>query len=154
MIALSQMSGRRREAVFSFPGWEKIMTVRLPLPLLALSAAALLSPAASAQDLDSLATATEQVNSGMALARGQIAASDLPGALGTLERVLLAHPENVPPRLLYASLLCRLDDRQGAELELGLLAGKAVADADWTGVEAACGAVTRPAAPPTRRSRR
>lgn len=121
--------------------------------LLALSASALLAPAAPAQDdLDAMATATEQVDSGMALARRQIAASDLPGALGTLERVLLAHPEIVPPRLLYASLLCRLDDRQGAELELGLLAGKPIADADWTGVEAACGQVPRPA--PPRRSRR
>lgn len=122
--------------------------------VLALSAAALISPAAAAQDdLDSLATATEQVESGMTLARRQIAASDMPGALGTLERVLLRHPEVVPPRLLYASLLCRLDDRQGAELELGLLAGKATADSDWAGVEAACGSVQRPA-PPRRRSRR
>jgi len=53
--------------------------------LLALSAAALLSPAAAAQDdLDSMATATEQVESGMTLARRQIAGADLPGALGTL----------------------------------------------------------------------
>ena len=121
--------------------------------LLASSAAALLSPAASAQDdLDGLAAATQQVDSGMTLARRQIAASDLPGALGTVERVLLNHPEAVPPRLLYASLLCRLDDRQGAELELGLLAGKPIADSDWAGVEAACGAMQRPA--PPRRSRR
>src|SRR5690349_21111313 len=97
--------------------------------LLALSAAASFPSAAGAQDdLDAMAAATQQVDSGMALARSQIAASDLPGALGTLERVLLGHPEVVPPRLLYASLLCRLDDRQGAELELGLLAGKAIAD--------------------------
>lgn len=122
--------------------------------LLALSGAALLSTAAMSQDLDAMASATQQVDSGMSLARGQIAASDLPGALGTLERVLLAHPEIVPPRLLYASLLCRLDDRQGAELELGLLAGKPIADGDWAGVEAACGAVPRPAPPPRRRSRR
>jgi hypothetical protein len=121
--------------------------------LLASSALALLAPAALAQeDLDAMATATQQVDSGVALARRQIAASDLAGALGTLERVLLAHPEIVPPRLLYASLLCRLDDRQGAELELGLLAGKPIADADWAGVAAACGPVTRPA--PPRRSRR
>lgn len=130
------------------------MTCKLPLPLLALSAAFLLSPAAIAQDLDAMASASQQVDSGMALARGQIAASDLPGALGTLERVLLAFPEIVPPRLLYASLLCRLDDRQGAELELGLLAGKPIADPDWAGVEAACGAVPRPAPPRGRRSRR
>jgi hypothetical protein len=49
-------------------------------------------------------------------------------------------------------LLCRLDDRQGAEVELGLLAGKRIADADWAGVAAACGSVQRPAAP--KRSKR
>src|SRR5688572_21402831 len=124
------------------------------LYLLALSAAALLSPAAAAQDdLDSLANATLQVESGMALARQQIAASDLPGAIGALERILLAFPEAVPPRLLYASLLCRLDDRQGAELELGLLAGKPTADSDWAGVASACGPVARPE-PPRRGKRR
>ncbi len=131
------------------------MTAKMLRVLLALPAAAMLSPAASAQDdSDALAAATLQTDSGMALARRQIAASDLTGALGTLERVLFAHPEAVPPRLLYASLLCRLDDRQGAELELGLLAGKPIADGDWAGVQAACGAIARPAPPPTRRSRR
>lgn len=104
-----------------------------------------LAPAALAQDdADTLVAASRQVDSGMALARRQIAASDLTGALGTLERVLFAYPETVPPRLLYASLLCRLDDRQGAELELGLLAGKRIADSDWAGVTAACGPVPRP----------
>jgi hypothetical protein len=113
--------------------------------LLGLSGATLSAPAVWAQDdADSLVAASRQVDSGMALARRQIAASDLTGALGTLERVLFAHPEIVPPRLLYASLLCRLDDRQGAELELGLLSGKRIADADWAGVTAACGPVPRP----------
>ncbi len=122
------------------------MTAKMLPFLLALTAAAMLSPAASAQDdTDALTAATLQVDSGMALARRQIAASDLTGALGTLERVLFGHPEAVPPRLLYASLLCRLDDRQGAELELGLLAGKRIAEADWSGVVAACGPVPRPA---------
>jgi hypothetical protein len=130
------------------------MTAPMLRFLLALTAAAALSPAASAQeDADSLAAATLQVDSGMALARRQIGVSDLPGALGTLERVLFGHPEAVPPRLLYAALLCRLDDRQGAELELGLLAGKPVADSDWAGLAAACGSVPRPA-PPKRGKRR
>jgi len=129
------------------------MTIKMLRFLLAMSAAALLSPAAIAQDdPDALAAATQQLDSGMTLARRQIAAADLTGALGTLERLLFAHPEVVPPRLLYASLLCRLDDRQGAELELGLLAGKPIADADWAGVTAACGSIERPA--PPRRKRR
>jgi hypothetical protein len=129
------------------------MTVKLLRFLLGLSAAGLLSPAARAQaDADALVAATQQLDSGMALARQQVAAADLPGALATLERVLFAHPQVVPPRLLYASLLCRLDDRQGAELELGLLAGRPIADADWAGVAAACGPVPRPA-PPKRKKK-
>lgn len=121
------------------------MTAKLLPFLIGLSGAALLAPAALAQDdADALIAASQRVDSGMALARSQIAASDLTGALGTLERVLLAHPEIVPPRLLYVSLLCRLDDRQGVELELSLLAGKRIADSDWTGVTAACGPVPRP----------
>lgn len=124
------------------------MTAKFMNFLLGACAAALLSPPALAQeDPDSLAAATQKLDSGLALARRQAGASDLLGALGTLERVLFAFPEAVPPRLLYASLLCRLDDRQGAELELGLLAGKEIADSDWNGVSAACGAVPRPAAP-------
>lgn len=121
------------------------MTGKMLRLLIGLSGAALLAPAAVAQDdAETLVAASRQVDSGMALARRQIAASDLTGALATLERVLFAYPEIVPPRLLYASLLCRLDDRQGAELELGLLAGKRIADSDWAGVTAACGPVPRP----------
>jgi hypothetical protein len=127
------------------------MMLRFPLALLAVAA---LSSAARAQDdPGTLAAATQQLDSGMTLARRQIGASDLLGALGTLERVLFAYPEAVPPRLLYASLLCRLDDRQGAELELGLLAGKPIADPDWAGVASACGPVARPE-PPRRGKRR
>jgi len=119
--------------------------LRFPLALLG---AVLLSSAARAQDdSDALVAATRQLDSGMTLARQQIRASDLPGALGTLERVLFAYPEAAPPHLLYASLLCLLDDRPGAQLELGLLAGKPIADSDWAAVAAACGPVPRPAPP-------
>jgi len=130
------------------------MTGKILHVLLGLCVAAALSPAALAQDdPDALVTASQQVDSGMALAGRQIAATDLPGALGTLERVLFAHPEAVPPRLLYVSLLCRLDDPEGAQVELGLLDRKPIANADWAGVTAACGPVPRPA-PPKKGSRR
>jgi hypothetical protein len=130
------------------------MTGRTLLILLGLAAASTApAPALAQTDLDALATASQQVDTGLALARRQVAGADLLGAAGTLERVLLVHPEAIPPRLLYASLLCRLDDRQGADVELGLLAGKPIADADWAEVAAACGAVPRPA-PPGRRPRR
>jgi hypothetical protein len=120
----------------------------LPLLFALAASAAALPGAAGAQDnADALVDASRQVDSGLVLANRQIAASDLLGALGTLERVQFAHPEALPPRLLYISLLCRLDDREGAEVELGLLAGKPIADPDWAGVAAACGPVTRPAPP-------
>ncbi|MEA3004126.1 MAG: hypothetical protein QOH81_2914 [Sphingomonadales bacterium] len=128
------------------------MTGRTLLILLGLAAAST-APALAQTDLDALVTASQQVDTGLALARRQIAGADLLGAAGTLERVLLVHPEAIPPRLLYVSLLCRLDDREGADVELGLLAGKPIADADWAEVAAACGAVPRPA-PPGRRPRR
>ena len=124
------------------------MTFKMLSLLGGLAVLAMLSPPILAQDdPNALAEATEQVDSGIMLARRQTSVSDLTGALGTLERVLFNYPESVPARLLYASLLCRLDDRQGAELELGLLAGKQIMDADWSGVIAACGSVARPALP-------
>ncbi len=130
------------------------MTVKMLRFSLALLAAVTLSSAARAQDTpDALAAATERLDTGMTLARRQIGASDLPGALATLERVLFTYPEAAPPRLLYVALLCFVDDRQGAELELGLLAGKPIADSDWAAVAAACGPVPRPA-PPRRGKRR
>jgi hypothetical protein len=95
--------------------------------------------------LEALIAPSLQVDSGLALARAQIADRDLLGAAGTLERVTLAFPEAVPPRLLYVSLLCRLDDREGADVELGLLAGYALPDDDWAEVSSACGAIERPA---------
>lgn len=118
----------------------------LPL-LLALAAVALPGGAGAQDNPDALIDASRQVDSGLALANRQIAGNDLLGALGTLERVQFAHPEAVPPRLVYISVLCRLDDREGAEVELSLLARKPIADSDWAGVAAACGPVTRPAPP-------
>ena len=126
----------------------------LPLLIAFAAASALASPACAQDDLDALVTASQQVDSGIALARRQIGARDYLGAVGTLERVLISNPEAVPPRLLYASLLCRLDDSEGAGVELDLLAGKPVADADWAEVTAACGAVPRPAEPPQGRKHR
>jgi hypothetical protein len=124
------------------------MAAPKPLPLLLAFATLALPSAAAAQDNpDALIDASRQVDSGLALANRQAAANDLLGALGTLERVQFAHPESVPPRLAYISLLCRLDDREGAEVELGLLAGQPTADSDWAGVVAACGPMARPAAP-------
>ena len=128
------------------------MTAKTLHLLLSLCLASTFGEKAAAQDsAELLVDAPQQVDSGMALARRQAAETDLPGALGTLERLLFAHPQAVPARLLYASLLCRLDDRQGAELEIGLLAGKPIADADWAEVGSACGSMERPAPPKRKR---
>ncbi len=129
------------------------MAGKMPTILLTLIAIASASPASAQDDADTLVTASQQADTGMALARRQMATRDLLGAMGTLERVLFAHPEAVPPRLLYASLLCRVDDAEGAGVELNLLAGNPIADADWAEVTAACGPVPRPTAP-ARGSRR
>jgi hypothetical protein len=99
------------------------------------SGAAAAQPASADLVIDRSLTA----ESGLALSRGQIAEGDLPGAVATLERVLLAWPAAVAPRLLYASLLCRLDDRQGAKIELDLMRGRPAPDAAWAEVTAACG---------------
>jgi hypothetical protein len=120
----------------------------------AFAAASLAAPAAAQPaptDADTLIGASLSPDTGMTLARSQIADRDLLGATGTLERVLLAHPEAIPPRLLYASLLCRLDDPEGASVELRLLGGQPIAEPDWAEVTAACGNVPRPAAPKGRR---
>lgn len=97
-------------------------------------------------DLEALIAPSLQVDSGLGLARRQIAETDLLGALGTLERVQFANPEALAPRLLYAALLCRLDDRQGAEVELSQLDGRAIGDDAWSEVAAACGSIPRPRA--------
>src|SRR4051812_36158238 len=145
MIAPSQMAAF--PAAVACEGSVSMAGKFLPF-LLGLSAAiALASPACAQDDLDALVTASQQVDSGIALARRQMAGRDYLGAAGTLERVLIGNPEAMPPRLLYASLLCRLDDAEGAGVELDLLAGKPITDSDWAEVTAACGALPRPAAP-------
>ncbi|MBV9929464.1 MAG: hypothetical protein JO013_00755 [Alphaproteobacteria bacterium] len=128
----------------------RIFGLRTCLPAIGLASALCAAPAAAQTaptDIDTLIGASLSPDTGMTLARAQISDRDLLGAAGTLERVLLAHPEALPPRLLYASLLCRLDDREGAEVEIGLLGGQPIADADWAEVTGACGAIARPAPP-------
>jgi hypothetical protein len=95
-------------------------------------------------DANALITPSLKVDTGIALARRQIGDNDLLGAVGTLERVLIANDDALPARLLYASLLCRLDDRQGAEVEISMLPKKKVPDANWAEVTGACGPMQRP----------
>lgn len=129
---------------------ESNRVVRL-LPLCILSAALWSFPAQASEDrvseLEALVDPTLQVDTGTALARRQAADADLLGATATLERVLFGHSEADSARLFYASVLCRLDDGDGAKTEVELLSGRPVADVDWTEVSAACPPMTRPSAP-------
>lgn len=88
------------------------------LALLAASAPAL---AETVSQLDSLSRATDDSESGIALARRQIADGQLLEALGTLERLLINDPENLEARALHAGTLCRIDDRRGAITEFDTL---------------------------------
>jgi hypothetical protein len=119
------------------------------LVLMAFSAGTIFSCPVQAQSTgvetpELLSDAALQVDTGMALARRQIGDADLMGATGTLERVLFAHPDAPEPRLLYASLLCRLDDSEGASVELLLIRPDAIAEDAWREVTDACGPVPRP----------
>jgi hypothetical protein len=137
MVALSQLTPRA--------SGEGVYMARLKAIVLAgLMAASPVAAQPPAFDPDALITASMKVDSGMALARRQAAETDLLGAAGTLERVIIANPDDPAPRLLYASLLCRLDDREGAEVELASLGKAKVADGAWAEVVAACGDVARP----------
>ena len=46
--------------------------------------------------------------------------------------------------LLHASLLCRLDDGEGARTEIAELRGRPIPGDAWREVVAACGPVARP----------
>jgi hypothetical protein len=97
------------------------------------------------EEPDALIEASLQVEAGVVLARNLAGKGDLYGAAATLERVLIAHPAAAEPRLLYASMLCRLDDRMGAEVELGLVDAAGVTETARREVTAACGTVALPA---------
>lgn len=96
--------------------------------------------------LDQLIERSTSVSSAMELAREQAAGGDFLGAAATLERVLIADENADEARLAYATILCRLDDRQSAELELQTLSGHGGSQAGRDEVAAACG-VAVPSAP-------
>lgn len=78
------------------------------------------------------------VDGGVALARNQIRTGDLLGAVATLERVLISHPESDEALLLHASLLCRLDDRMGSLIEFDYLRDRNIPDRAWAEAVAPC----------------
>ena len=77
--------------------------------------------AAAAQDFDAVLAAPDDAELNLEFARRAADAGDLNGAAGALERVLIADPNRHGARLMYAVILYRLDDLQGARDQLDLL---------------------------------
>ena len=109
----------------------------LCLSLMLIGAAA---PAQTVSDLEVLSRAGDQPANGMALARKQAAGGALLDALSTLERVILNAPGSDDARLFHASLLCQLDDRQGAMVEFEALHGHTISAGAWSEATAPCNA--------------
>ena len=106
-----------------------------------LLAALVLAQPASAQsleDLDQLVQGSVKPADGLALARAQVGSGGLLDALATLERVLTVEPKHKQARLLHASLLCRIDDRDGAAAEFARLRSKDYKKAEWSAALMPC----------------
>lgn len=106
-------------------------------------AALLLAPqhaiAQTVEDLDALVQASAKPKDGLVLARSQIELGDLLVALATLERVLAKEPKNKTAKLLHASVLCRVDDPDGAALEFSKLKAGDFKKPEWAAAIAPCG---------------
>ena len=89
-------------------------------------------------DLDRLVLASVKPGEGLALARSQASSGALLDALATLDRVLAVEPKHKQARLLHASLLCRIDDRDGAAVEFSRLKSKDYKKVDWNAALAPC----------------
>lgn len=89
-------------------------------------------------ELDRLAETSVDPAAGLGLARQQVARGDLVGAVATTERIIAMHAESDDALLFHASLLCRLDDPEGARAEIAELPPGRTGG-DWSPVVAACG---------------
>jgi len=109
------------------------------LALTAHAPAALAQSGAQANSLDELSEAAEKADMALETATAQENAGNLLGAAATLERALLKHPEADDVRIAYATLLCRLDNRQSAQVELGMLRSRPTSSAGWNRMLETCG---------------
>lgn len=116
---------------------------RLRLAALAFAALTASPPvvAQSLQELDQLVDASAKPKAGVALAQTQAGAGALLDALATLDRVLAAEPKHKQARLLHASILCRLDDRDGAKVEFARIKAGDYKKPDWAAAMAPCNAL-------------
>lgn len=111
--------------------------IRLIPAILAIFAAAPIA-AETLEELDALVQSSVKPKEGLALARSQADAAAWLDALATLERVLAADPKHKQARLLHASILCRLDDADGARLEFSRIKSGDYKKADWAAATAPC----------------
>jgi len=105
-------------------------------PAVASAAPAAADPAAA---LDGLSRASDKLDTGMAAAEKLWRAGDSLAALAALERLMIAHPEAHGALLQHASLLCRLDDRDGAKVEFEMLDRREFPAGAWANATAPCG---------------
>jgi hypothetical protein len=110
--------------------------------VLASATAAPFSNAQTIEDLDRLVVASQKPADGLALARSQADSGALLEAMATLERVLTIDPKYKPARLMHASMLCRVDDPDGAGVEFAQLKPRDYKKADWAAAVAPCNALT------------
>jgi len=87
----------------------------------------------------SLSEASETPESAIETARQQEESGDPLGAAATLERALLDNENADDVRLKYVAVLCRLDDRQSARIELQALRGRPTGKPAWNDMVEACG---------------
>ncbi len=104
-------------------------------PLLALAGPVL---ADTPEQLDILSDASVEEEAGIVLARGQASRSEWLEAIGTLERVLAAHPKSHEALRLQALYLCTVDDRLGGAVILSQLKPKNYAEGALDEVFAQC----------------
>ena len=102
--------------------------------------------AETVEELVSLTYPATDANNGLAQAREQIGRGELIEAMATLERLLIYHPGSKEAQLLHASLLCRVDDPEGAGVEFGRLRRKDFRRPQWDEARAPCNAAA-PAVP-------
>ncbi|MCB2059520.1 MAG: tetratricopeptide repeat protein [Novosphingobium sp.] len=93
----------------------------------------------SIEALEALSEQSMSADTAIDLARRQAEAGKLLEAAATLERALILDEDADDVRLAYVAILCRLDDRQSARLELNILSGRNASGSAWDQVEAACG---------------
>jgi hypothetical protein len=93
------------------------------------------------EELDKLVAASAKPKEGVALARTQAGVGAFLDALATLDRVLADEPKHKHARLLQASILCRLDDRDGAKLAFSRLKSGDFKKSEWADAVAPCNAL-------------